>query len=106
MFEIGSARAFEFGNNFLGKHFAQLDAPLIERINVPNRPLRENAVLVQRNERAQHFGREFIGENDIARTIAFKRPMRHEPIGCAFRFDLLCRFPERQRFRLGENVRH
>ena len=38
--------AFEFGDNALGKHLAQLDAPLVERADVPDGTLGEDAVFV------------------------------------------------------------
>jgi len=53
--ELGRRLAFEFGNDALGKHFAQFDAPLVKRINVPDHALREDTVLVKRDEVAENF---------------------------------------------------
>ena len=43
MLEIGLFLAFEFGDDALGKFLPQLDSPLIERINLPDGALSENA---------------------------------------------------------------
>src|SRR6266850_2519034 len=43
--ERGFGRTFEFRNDALRQDLAQLDAPLIERIDVPDDTLRENRVL-------------------------------------------------------------
>src|SRR2546423_6003263 len=39
----------EFGQDRFGELLAKLDAPLIERVDVPDDPLRENFVLVERD---------------------------------------------------------
>src|ERR1039458_8089734 len=105
VFEHGCRLVLKFGNDSLGEHLAQLDAPLIERINVPNRALREYAVLVKRDQLAEHFRREPIGENDIGRTIAFKNAMWHKPVRRAFGFDFLRSFAKGQRLGLRKNIR-
>src|SRR4029453_8548023 len=45
--------AFEFRNDPLRQDLAELHTPLVERIDMPDRPLREHAVLVQRDELPQ-----------------------------------------------------
>ena len=42
-----------FGNDPLGKRLAQFDAPLVEGIDLPDRALGEDAVLVERHQLAQ-----------------------------------------------------
>ena len=86
--------------------FAELDAPLVERIDVPDRALREDGVLVERDQLAERFGREPLGEDRVRRTIALEDAMRHEPVGRAFGFDLLGRLAEGERLGLREDVRH
>ena len=49
----GSLAALQLGDDPLRQHLAQLDAPLVERVDVPDRALREDAVLVQRDQLAQ-----------------------------------------------------
>jgi hypothetical protein len=41
--ELGLFLALEFGDDALGKYLPQLDSPLIERINLPDGVLSENA---------------------------------------------------------------
>src|SRR5579875_2346757 len=43
--QVGLSSAFELGRDSLRKHLAQLDAPLIEGVDRPDRALREDAVL-------------------------------------------------------------
>ena len=64
---------------------AQLDAPLVERVDVPDRALREDGVLVEGDELAEHFRREPLGEDRVRRAVAFENPVRHEPIRRALR---------------------
>jgi len=54
VFEPGRGFALQFGHNSLGQRLAQFHAPLVKRVNVPNRALREDAVFVKRDELAQH----------------------------------------------------
>ena len=76
----GRGRAIQFPvfaaqhrqNLLRGEHLAQLHAELVERVDVPDHALREDAVLVQRDQRAQDRGREFVGEDRVAGAIAWK----------------------------------
>src|SRR5215470_11836286 len=53
MAQVGLCVAFEFGDDVQGQHLAQFDAPLIERIDVPDCALGEDAVLVEGDELAE-----------------------------------------------------
>jgi len=44
--------ALQFRDNALGEHFTELHAPLVERVNVPNRALGKNNVLVKSHKLA------------------------------------------------------
>lgn len=96
--------AFYFGDDALSQNFAELNAPLIERIDLPDRTLGKHGVFVQSDKFAERLRRELGGKDRIRRTIAFENAMRDEPIRRALGFDLLWRFAESQRFGLGENV--
>ena len=50
MFEFNDSLALKLRNNTLGQDLAQLHTPLIERVDVPDGALREDAVLVKRDE--------------------------------------------------------
>jgi hypothetical protein len=45
MIEFGFCRALQFRDNALRQNLPQLNAPLIERIEIPNDALRENVML-------------------------------------------------------------
>ena len=51
--ELGLRRALELGDDALGERLAQLHAPLVERIDLPDRALGEDAVLVERDQLAE-----------------------------------------------------
>lgn len=53
MLQLRLGPPLNFGDNALGEDFAQLHAPLIERINVPYRPLSEDIVLVESDQFSQ-----------------------------------------------------
>ena len=61
MIESGFHHALKFRNYPLGQYFAQLDAPLIERVDVPNDTLRKDVVLVERDELSEVLGRQSLG---------------------------------------------
>src|ERR1700674_285050 len=44
MFELRLGGVFQLGDDSLGEDLAQLDAPLVERIDIPHRALGEHAV--------------------------------------------------------------
>ena len=52
MLKLGLTGAFEFGNDAVGQHFAEFDAPLVERIDIPDGALDEDFVFVERDELA------------------------------------------------------
>src|SRR3954454_20062404 len=53
----------ERGLDALGEDLAQLDAPLVEGVDVPDGALYEHLVLVQRDQLAQHGGGQLAGED-------------------------------------------
>ena len=50
---VARALADQLGRELLRNHLAELDAPLVERVDPPDRSLREHAVLVQTDERPE-----------------------------------------------------
>ena len=65
MAERGSFLALEFGYDALGEDLAQFDAPLVERIDVPDDTLREDAVFVEGDESAQRFRIDHLSEDGV-----------------------------------------
>src|SRR5579872_3071211 len=104
--ELWRFRAFQFGDDPLRQYLAQLHAPLIEGVNLPDRALREDAVLIERHKLAQRLWREPLGQNRARRAIAFKDTMRHQRVRRPFRLHLLRRLAEGQRLRLREETGH
>ena len=100
----GAVLALQFRDDALGQHLAQLHAPLIERADVPDGALGEDIVLVERDQLAERFRREPLGEDGVGRAVALEDPVRHEPIRHALGLDLLRRHAERQRLALRKDV--
>jgi len=55
MIELGLLLAFKLRDNALSQHLAELDTPLVERVNIPDDALCENGVFVKSNELDQRF---------------------------------------------------
>src|SRR4030081_183050 len=55
------------------EHLAELDAPLVERIDPPDRALGEHLVLIEGNERAEGPRIEALREDRVRRVIASER---------------------------------
>src|SRR5437667_11799849 len=104
MAERGLRLALELRNDPLGEHLAQLDAPLIERVDVPDDALGEHAVLVERDELSERLRREPLGEDRVRRTIALEHSMRNEALRRALGLDLLVRLAKSERLGLREHV--
>src|SRR5262252_6925654 len=101
----GGVRArLQLADDALGEHLAQLDAPLVEGVDAPDRPLGEHGVLVEGHELAERLGGEPVEEDGVGRPIALEDPMRHQAIRSALRLHLGWRLAEGQRLRLGEDV--
>src|SRR5580704_4783834 len=98
--------ALKFRDDALRQDLPQFDAPLIERVDVPNRALSENGVLVQRHQFAQSFRCQPLCEDGIRRTIALEDAVGNEPLGRAFGFHLFGSFAECQRLGLRKDVRN
>src|SRR5215472_1405416 len=105
MMERRFGLVLQFRRNALGQNFAEFDAPLIERIDVPDHALCEYGMFVERNKLSQYSWREAFRENQVRRTVAVKNPMRDEPIGSSFSLDLGGSLAEGKRLSLSEDVR-
>ena len=97
-------RAFEFGNDRLRERLAEFYAPLVERVDVPDGALREDAVLVERDQRAERGGREAFCQNHVRRAVALEDAVRHERRRRTLRLHLLGGLAERERLGLREDV--
>src|ERR1700722_17400743 len=104
MLERRLRRAFELWNDALGQRLAELHAPLVEAIDVPDRALGEDAVLIERDQLAERLWRQTVEQNHIGRPVALEEPVWDEPIWRSLRLDLLGGLAERQRLGLREHV--
>src|SRR5215469_15536813 len=98
------AARFQLADDALGEHLAQLDAPLVEGVDAPDRPLGEHGVLVEGHELAQRLRGEPVEEDGVGRAVALENPLRHQAVGRALRLHLGRRLAEGERLRLGEDV--
>src|SRR5277367_3973554 len=67
MLELGLRGTFQLGNNRLGEDLAQLHAPLIERVDVPDRALSEHVVFVEGDQASERARGELFGEDHVGR---------------------------------------
>src|SRR5262245_39163918 len=61
-------------------------------------------MLIQCDQLAQCFRRQFLSQNRVRRPVPFKYSVRHQPIRRSLRFDLLRSLTERQRLGLSKHV--
>src|SRR5258707_762598 len=80
---------FDLGNDVLSQYLAKFHAPLIEGVDMPDGPLSEDRVLIERDQLAQCLRGEFIGHDDVRWAVAFKHAVRPQPVGGSLGFDLL-----------------
>lgn len=104
--EVGFVLALKFGDDAVGEDFAQFDAPLIERVDVPDRPLRENFMFVERDQSAQSARSQAFGHDRVRGLVALESAMRNLERRHAVFGDFFSRLAEGQRLRLCEEVRH
>ena len=104
--ELRLRRCFEFRDDPLRQNLAQLDAPLVVRIDAPDRALGEHVVLIQRHQRAEAVRRQGVGQDHIGRPVALGHPERRLERGRAFGGEFLGGLAEGQRLGLGEQVGH
>ena len=62
MLELRLRLALQFRNDALCQNFAQFDAPLVERVDLPDRALSEDGMFVKRDQFAQRFWRQPFGK--------------------------------------------
>src|SRR5947209_20442711 len=97
MAERGLWLALEFRDDALSQHLAQFDAPLVERIDAPDRALSEDRVLIEGDELAERVRCEPIGEDCVRRAVALEDAVWYEPSRRGVGLDILTRLPAPQR---------
>ena len=106
MLELRLLRRLQLGNDLLREHLPELDAPLIEGVDPPDRALGEDAVLVEGDQRAERVRGEPLGEDHVRGPVPLHHPVRDDRLGRPLLPDLLGRLAEGERLGLCEDVRH
>src|ERR1039458_396153 len=96
--------ALQLGDDLLGQDLAQFHPPLVKRVDVPDRALYEDAVLVEGDQGTEQAGSQHLGQQDVGRAIALHHAVGDDVVGGALRPNLICGLAERQRLGLGEHV--
>src|SRR5437899_6851773 len=104
MLKLELCFGLELRDDALGQDLTQLNAPLVERVKIPDGALGENRVLVEGHQFAECFRRESLNKNHVRGTVALKHSMRRQPLRRTLSLDLLSRLPKRERFCLGKDV--
>ena len=87
------------------QYLAELNTPLVERVDVPDGALGKCTVLVEGDELAERCGCQPRQQKRVGRTVALEGAVGHKPIGRSFAADLLSRLAKGERLALGEDVR-
>src|ERR1700722_17663786 len=104
--QVRIGRRFNFCNDLLREDLAQLYPPLIKRIDRPDNALREDSVLVERDERAEDCRREQIRKDGVGGAVALEDLVGDKHFGDAFGAHLRGGLAEGERLGLGEDVSH
>src|SRR5579883_1314476 len=75
--ELWLLGAFQFGDDAVGKHFAQFDAPLVEGVDIPDGALREDLVFVEGDELAQRLRGQTLSKDGIGWAVALEGTVWH-----------------------------
>ena len=87
-------RLIQLRLDLLGEGFAELDAPLVEAVDVPHRALGEGAVFVVGDQGAQGSRGDFLREDGGGGAIAEEGFVGDEVVGGAFGFDFVGGFAD------------
>ena len=68
----GEGGVGEFLEDLAGEDLAELDAPLVEGVDVPDDALGEDLVLVEGDEGAEGAGGELVGEEGVGGVVALE----------------------------------
>ena len=106
MAELRLLLGLQLGDDRHGQRLAQLDPPLVEGVDPPDRALGEDAVLVEGDQRPERLRRQALGEDRVGGPVALEHAVRHELLRRPLGAHLLGRLAEGERLALGEDVGH
>ena len=102
---VGSlARRLQLALDLLRQDLAQLNAPLVERVDVPDRALGERDMLVVRDQRTQRGRRHLLRQDRGRGAVAEEGLVRHQPVRRALGLDLFRGLANHQSLRLRQEV--
>src|SRR5215472_14425644 len=104
--QVGFPLALQFRNDTLGQYFTQLDTPLIERVDVPDRALGKDIVFVERDECPERMRGQLVDQNHVGRAIPLAHAKWRLEVWGTLRLQLVGRLPEGESFGLGEHIGH
>ena len=67
--------ALEFGNDTVSQYFAEFDAPLVERVDIPDGALYKDLVFVHRYELAKYPWCQPFSKDRVRWTVALEGAM-------------------------------
>ena len=86
------------------KTLAQLNAPLVKAVDVPDATFGEGNMLIVCNERTKSSWANLVGQDRGRRAVAQECLVRDEIFWCTLRLDFICSFAEHKCFGLCEEV--
>lgn len=90
--------------DFARKLFAQLNTPLIVRINIPDASFNKSNMLIEAHELAERKRREFLAKNGSRGTVSFEDAGSDHPFSRAFGAYFVGGFTKRERLSLCKEV--
>jgi hypothetical protein len=87
-----------------GQALAELHAPLVEAVDVPDGALSECEVFVVHDQSSQSSGGDLVGKDGCGGPVSEEGLVGNESLGGALCFDLLRCLADHECFRLGEEV--
>ena len=91
-------------NHVLRELLAEFNAPLVGRIDLPDRALNKHAVFVQRDKSAQGGGRQAFEQQRIGWSVACEQTVRNQPVRRAFGADFRFRLAESERLAFRKHI--
>ena len=101
---LSAAFGLEILLDSLREHLAELNAPLVETVDVPDHALGEDHMLIVGNQGTKSTGCDLLCEDSSGRSVAKEGLVRDEIIWSAFRFDLVRSLANHESFSLGEEI--
>lgn len=97
-------RWLQLGKNLFGQHLSELDAPLVEGVDVPDGTLGEGDVLVVYNQCAKCGRGDLVCQDRCGRSVSEEGLVWDKVVWCTFSLDFFGGLSKHESFRLSEKV--